>query len=144
MARITQAADRRPEIVALLQAASLPFEDIEPHLENFLVALDADRVVGVIGLELLGPDALLRSLAVAGDLQGRGIGNQLVDEALAHANRRAVRSLYLMTTTAEEFFARRGFALVDRATVEPVLKNTREWRELCPASAVVMHRALRF
>jgi amino-acid N-acetyltransferase len=63
-------------------------------------------------------------------------------QIITRARRAGVRELYLMTTTAEKFFARRGFVRVDRSAAEPTLKDTREWRDLCPASAAVMRLKL--
>ena len=52
-------------IDALLRAADLPADDFADHLAHFLVARRGDAVVGAVGLELHGRDALLRSLVVA-------------------------------------------------------------------------------
>ena len=136
-------ANRRNEIAALLKAATLPYEDIDAHLDDFVVAVDGRRVVGAVGLERLGAaGGLLRSLVVSDSERGRGLGEGLYAQIVARARRLGLDELYLMTTTAEKFFARRGFVRIDRATAEPVLKNTREWRDLCPASAAVMRLKL--
>jgi amino-acid N-acetyltransferase len=129
-------------IAALLRAADLPHEDIGPHLENFLVARIGDEIVGAIGLEVHGLDALLRSLVVAPELRGKGVGDGLTQTIVARARTVGVRRLFLLTTTAEKFFLRRGFAVVARAIVPPAIAGTAEFRSLCPATAVCMARTL--
>ena len=52
-------------IVTLLSENNLPYDDIGSKLDHFIVCLDRDRVVGVVGLEPCGKAGLLRSLAVA-------------------------------------------------------------------------------
>jgi amino-acid N-acetyltransferase len=139
---IAEGAGYHDEIAALLEAASLPHEHIDAHLSDFLVALDGARVVGAVGLERVGAAGLLRSLVVSAEQRGRGLGSDLYEGIVERARRIGLGELYLMTTTAEEFFARRGFVRIDRATAEPTLKDTREFRDLCPASAVVMRLLL--
>jgi N-acetylglutamate synthase-like GNAT family acetyltransferase len=127
-------------IGALLRAAGLPAEDFADHLAHFLVARRGDAVVGAVGCELHGADALLRSLVVAPAERGAGLGGRLVDRLAAAVRRRGARQFYLLTTTAEAFFGRRGFRRIDRAQVPPALGATREFQSLCPASAVCLAR----
>ena len=131
-----------PAIAALLRAADLPHEDIGPHLANFLVARVGDEVVGAVGLEVHGADALLRSLVVAPELRGRSVGAGLTQTIMDRARGLGVRRLFLLTTTAEKFFLRRGFAVVARGIVPPALAATQEFRCLCPATAVCLARTL--
>jgi amino-acid N-acetyltransferase len=66
----------------LLAECALPYEDITPaHLRHFLVGFHQTKLVGVIGLELLGSFALLRSLAVQIDFRGQKIASQLTKQA---------------------------------------------------------------
>jgi len=103
-----------------------------------MVARDGSQLVGAIGLELLGRRALLRSLAVAREHRNRGLGQALYTRLVAHAHLRGVTKLYLLTLTAQEYFSRRGFEVVDRAAVPPEIRATREFRELCPGTAVCL------
>jgi len=127
-------------IGALLRAADLPAEDFADHLAHFLVARRGDTVLGAVGLELHGRDALLRSLVVAPAARGRGLGGRLVDRLAAAARRRGARRFYLLTTTAETFFAHRGFERIERGGVPAAITATREFHSLCPVSAVCMTR----
>ena len=96
----------------------------------------------MIGLEGYGAVALLRSLAVAPAWQGLGLGSALLAHAEQAARQRGVQALYLLTTTAEAFFARRGYVRLSREAAPPVLHRTAEFAALCPASAVGMTKAL--
>lgn len=126
----------------LLRDAQLPWEDVASHLPTFLVGERAGSIVACGGLECYGPVALLRSFAITGSLRSRGLGAALCDTVIGDASRRGMRDAYLLTTTAERFFARRGFAPVSRELAPREIQATREFSALCPASAVLMHRAL--
>jgi amino-acid N-acetyltransferase len=131
------------EVVTLLAASLLPHDDLtEAHLADFLGVYAGDRLVGVVGLERRGADGLLRSLAVAPPHRGRGLAAQLVEALEARARAHGVRDLYLLTTTAEAFFARRGYERADRAAVPEALRQTPEFASICPSTAVCMKKQL--
>lgn len=135
--------DDEPGIRRLLAECELPHQDITPaHLRHFMVLREEGRLVGVVGLELLGRHALLRSLAVPAQGRGRGIGTRLTAAAEAYARDREVETLYLLTTTAEGFFAARGYQRVERASAPAEMQETIEFRSLCPASAACMAKRL--
>jgi amino-acid N-acetyltransferase len=58
------------------------------------------------------------------------------------AKEHGVRRLYLLTTDAQRFFARLGFVVVDREALPPEVRETAQFRELCPQSAIAMVREL--
>lgn len=131
-------------IAALLQAAALPSEDFAPHLAHFLVARDArGNLIGAVGAEVWGPDALLRSLVVAPDQRGRGLGDRLVRALEAAAAGWGVRRWWLLTTTAETFFTKRGFVVTPRNAAPEAIAATAEFRGLCPSVAVCLSRERR-
>lgn len=129
-----------PSVEALLRANSLPVEGVPASLDAFLVAERDGTVVGVIGLECYGADALLRSAVVDPALRGTGLGARLVDSILAQAERRGLVSIWLLTTTAERWFPRFGFAVAARADVPVAVQASREFQGACPSSAIVMRR----
>ncbi len=131
-----------PRLVALLAAAGLPVDDLATGQIDFLVALEDGQLLGVIGVEAVPPDGLLRSLAVAPGARGSGLGERLLQAMEAHAAARGVRRLTLLTTTAAPFFQQRGYQPVPRADVAPAIQATAEFRNLCPASATCMHKRL--
>ena len=131
-----------PSITSLLCEADLPNEDFADHLQHFLVVRRGSEIVGAIGFELHGADALLRSLVVAPALRGAGLGVRLVEQLTAAALSQGVTRFFLLTTTAEAFFAKRGFHTVARQTVPADIAGTKEFNSLCPVSAVCMTRSL--
>lgn len=131
-----------PHVEALLAGAALPLDGVAAALPHFLVAEHAERIVGVVGLEPCGADALLRSLAVDPAWRSRGVGRELVRQLVAAAEARGVRALWLLTTTAERWFPGTGFAAVARDAVPAAIRATDEFRSVCPASAIVMTRPL--
>src|SRR5512143_2720688 len=98
----------------LLESVGLPAADVATGPQEYVLAYDGERLVGAIGLEQVGKDGLARSLAVAGRWRGRGIARELHEHLLALALLRKIRTLYLLTTTAEGFAAKRGFERVAR------------------------------
>jgi len=140
--RRTQAADLAA-VQQLLAAAGLPTEDLTsaPGLHFWSVEADS-RVVAAIGLERFGMGGLLRSLAVDPAHQRRGLGFDLVAHLESDARTVGVDQLVLLTQTAEPFFRRLGYSVIDRLFVPDELKHSEEFRSLCPASAVCMTKSL--
>jgi amino-acid N-acetyltransferase len=131
------------KVMKLLAACSLPNADISPPKLRHFFGCGAQRDPrGVVGVELYGDVALLRSLAVAEDVRGKGCGKRLVQEAQQYAARNGVKRLYLLTTTAELFFQSLGYAKVDRDRVPQAIRATAEFSTLCSASATVMGKHL--
>ena len=130
-------------IAALLGACGLPLAGAEPHVEEFVVATRGDAIVGCAGLERHGAAALLRSVAVAPELRGTGLGVALVEAAIARARAGGVDTLALLTTTAERYFPRFGFRVAPRDALPESLHASEELRGACPASAVAMRLDLR-
>jgi amino-acid N-acetyltransferase len=129
-------------VVGLLQAADLPTAGLEPALPDFLVAEDQGRVVGVVGLEVYGDRALLRSAVVDAGRRNKGLGSDLVACVLERARTRGVREIYLLTTTAQRYFPRFGFRPIARSEVAAAVRASEEFRGACPESAVAMRRIL--
>ena len=132
-----------PQVRQLLAGCELPDEDITAsHLQHFFVVRHEKSLSGVIGLELFGYCALLRSLAVQSPVRGQGIATRLVEKAEDHARSHDVASLYLLTTTAEGFFEKHGYRTTDRNNVPTVLKETAEFKSICPSTAICMVKPL--
>lgn len=137
---------RRDDLAAireLLTRSELPSADLgERQLDHFLVARDGAGLAGVIGLEPYGADGLLRSAAVRPALRGQGLGAVLARSLEAHARAAGIEVLYLLTLTAERFFHKLGYAPIAREQAPAALRQSGEFRTLCPASAVCMTRRL--
>jgi amino-acid N-acetyltransferase len=137
------AEENLQQVRDLLAACALPSSDLDASaLHYFIGAWAGERLVGVVGLQPLDHVALLRSLAVAPEHRGDGIGSRLCDEAESLARAGVLSELYLLTTGATDYFAARGFQACARAEVPASVRETAQFRELCPASAVVMHKHL--
>jgi amino-acid N-acetyltransferase len=127
----------------VLSDCELPNEDITlDHLDHFLILRDNDRITGVVGLEIFGKCALLRSLAVTQSNRAKGFATQLTKQAEAYARSKKVGALYLLTLTAEGFFAKQGYQKTDPKSVPTVLQQTTEFKNICPTSAVCMVKSL--
>jgi amino-acid N-acetyltransferase len=132
-----------PAILALVKDAGLPHQDLTPaHVADFLVVAGGSSVLGIVGLERYGENALLRSLAVRPESRFAGLGSQLADAIEEHARRTGVGTLYLLTTTAASFFGRRGYEVIERAAAPSTLQETTEFSSLCPSQATCMRRNL--
>jgi amino-acid N-acetyltransferase len=134
--------DDAAAIAGLLREAGLPCEDFAAHLANFVVARHGDLVVGAVGFEFYGPDALLRSLVVAPARRRSGVASRLLGRVVETAGRAGVGRLYLLTTTAEEYFARRGFGRIAREKVPAAVAASGEFCGLCPDTAACLTRGL--
>ncbi len=141
MIRAAKPSDRA-DVEALLVAARLPTEGVAEHFGSFFVVEEEGRVMGAAGLEAYGPDVLLRSVVIAKEARGAGVGSRLTRRAVDEARARGARAVYLLTTTAASFFPRFGFERVARGDVPASMQASRELQGACPASAVVMRRAL--
>lgn len=136
-----QAADTAA-MVRLLQQNGLPQDGLGNHLDAALVARHEHHVVGCAALEVYGPVALLRSVAVAPAWRGQGVGQQLTHAAFDLARHHGVTDVYLLTETAPAFFSRFDFQPIDRAAVHPAVHQSVEWTTACPSSALAMHKTL--
>jgi amino-acid N-acetyltransferase len=130
-------------IKTLISECGLTTEDITAEkLRHFLLARKGDEIVGVVGLEIAGKDALFRSLAVCEPYRRQGIGAKLTQAIERFALSQAVETLYLLTMTAELFFAGQGYARTDRNAVPAAMQATQEFQSLCPATAVCMRKPI--
>ena len=133
----------RPEIHAFLERNGLPEAGLAEHATDLLVARHDGRPVGTSALEVYGPEALLRSVAVEERLRGTGLGDRLTRAAVDAARARGVERVFLLTETAAAFFPKFGFADIDRADVPESIRRTVEFASVCPVSSRVMVLALK-
>lgn len=132
----------RAAIRALLADHGLPVEDLETAAIDFILAVESDHVLGVVGLEAFDGTGLLRSLSVRAERRGAGLGAALLQAVEARACARGLRQLVLLTQTAEPFFARHGYATIERASAPASVQTSGEFRSICPASATCMSKSL--
>jgi amino-acid N-acetyltransferase len=145
MPDVVMIRERPPQlsVVALLEAEGLPASDLtESHLKHFFFTGSDGAPSALVGLEIYGEAALLRSLVVSADARTQGLGSALVRHAEGYAAARQVRSIYLLTTTAEAYFEHRGYRRVDRAQAPASIQSTREFASLCPSNSAFMVKRL--
>ncbi len=112
-----------PEIARLVNQHAdigdvLPRSEEELHdvLRDFFVACSADAIVGCSSLHVMGESlAEIRSLIVAGEVQGQGLGKQLVDACLREADELDISHVFALTSKPA-FFEKLGFERVPRST----------------------------
>ena len=127
----------------LLSASGLPVEDLTAsHLAHFFVARAENELVGTVGAELYGDVGLLRSLAVAPDHRGEGLGTRLTEVIEQYARQEGVTILCLLTTTAADYFERHGYRRIEREALPAAIQATNEAAELCPSSATCMQKRI--
>ncbi len=89
-------------------------EEIREHISRFLVLSDHDKLIGCVALEPYGADlAEVRSLAVAPEARGRGLGARLLRFAVVTARRRKIARVFALTHETQ-FFERQGFQASSR------------------------------
>jgi N-acetylglutamate synthase-like GNAT family acetyltransferase len=129
-----------PAIATLLTSLNLPLDGAQEHLDGFLLAFCENSLAGVAGLERYGSTGLLRSVAVAG--QNRGLGRELVTRLIDRATAEGLTRIVLLTTTAPDYFPRFGFRRIARQEAPLAVQESIEFKQACPASAVVMELPL--
>jgi amino-acid N-acetyltransferase len=132
-------AEDAAEMRMLLRSCGLPVEDIT-EVSGFLVARSGGALIGTIGLERAGDAGLLRSLSVRPEARGKGVARSLCDGLLGRARSTGVRNVYLLTTDTQGFFRKLGFADAPRESAPEAVRQTAQFRTLCPASATLMVR----
>lgn len=129
-------------VESLLEANDLPTADVRSKPECFYVAYDGETAVGIGGIESVDAVGLLRSVVVVPSVRGDGVGTAVCDALEEEARAEGVETLYLLTTTAAEFFADRGYEETDRTDAPEAIRRTAEFNDLCPASAVCMKKSV--
>lgn len=131
-------------VIGRLQECELLTTDLTmSSLANFHVAETVDqRIAGVVGLERAGSKGLLRSVAVAPQWRGCGLGQRLVAHCETAALIDGVSDVYLLTTTAIDFFRRMGYQDLSRTVVPAEITAHRQFHNLCPASARCLGKML--
>ena len=105
---------------------------LQKCIENFIIAVDdKGSWVGVAGYEMYGRSALLRSVAVEKGSRNLGHGRALVEAVLAETRKQGVRTVYLFTESAEQYFKRLGFDPAERDQIDPAVKSSPQFTECC-------------
>lgn len=89
--------------------------DLYENIRDLFVYEDKGQISGACALHILWDDlAEIRSLAVSKELQGRGIGKQLLKTCLKEAKQLGIKRVFALTYQPE-FFRKIGFADIDKS-----------------------------
>jgi amino-acid N-acetyltransferase len=128
---------------AWLSGEGLPTDDLTvDHMDSFIVATQAGKPVGMIGIEKFGDIGLLRSLFVDEVGRGAGLGARLVAALELRAHSEHIGELWLLTIDADPYFTRHGYVVAERDDAPIAIRSTAEFSDLCPGDAVLMHKRL--
>ncbi len=130
-------------IAGLLTEAGLPLDGVQEAFRAGVVARVDHRLVGAAAVEVYGDAALLRSVVVAPDQRGSGVGRALIGAAEEVASEAGARTVYLLTETAADWFPRLGYTPIARSDISGPMVDSVEFTTACAETAVAMRRDLR-
>ena len=122
---------------AALAEADLPTDDLTAEPFRYFTADDV--AWGGIGV---GADALIRSVVVLPQARHSGYGVAVAEGLVREARQAGIERLWLLTTSGAPFFERLGWRGADRSAAPSAITQSRQFNDLCPASATLMVRAL--
>jgi amino-acid N-acetyltransferase len=126
------------QLEALLRANRLPTADCAEQLQNFCASYENARLVAAGAIEPVAQYGLLRSIVVSEDRRGRGLARRITAHLLDRARAEGRVAIYLLTETAQAYFAGLGFVPIMRTEVPEAVCLTRQFVSLCPDSASCM------
>jgi N-acetylglutamate synthase-like GNAT family acetyltransferase len=129
-------------IRALLERSGLPTSDLGSARPDFAVIRENGEVIAAGALQRFGSSALLRSVVVAPDRREQGLGRAVVSELEGRARAAHISQLILLSQTAAEFFAHRGYRVIERSSAPQDMQGSDEFRSLCPSSATCLAKSL--
>jgi amino-acid N-acetyltransferase len=127
--------------LALLENNQLPTSDIAENVELYTV-YNNENLIGTIGLEVFNTEGLLRSVSLDSTVQYKGFGTQILAIFEAKIKEKGIQNLYLLTTTAQGFFQKNNYQTISRDEVSDAIKETAEFKSVCPSSAIVMKKVI--
>jgi amino-acid N-acetyltransferase len=125
-------------MASTLRDARLCHDDLIGFTKRFYCASSNGVTIGYVGLETCGAEALLRSAVVFARSRGRGYGHSMVERLLDVAREQGIERVWLLTTSAPEFFAKLNFTPMPRSTAPLAIAQSDEFRWACPDTAVCM------
>lgn len=139
--KIAESQKERSQAISILQQHKLPTSDIDEEKLLYLLVNDG-KAIGTAGLEIFEDCALLRSVSVLQDEQGKGYGKIINTEIENYAKESGITCLYLLTTTAKDFFDKQGYCVIKREESPEAIRQTAEFSSLCPSTAVIMKKRI--
>ena len=133
------------DIETMVATAGLPLDGLAACVSGGTAVICREHdgcLLGVAATERYGDVALLRSVAVHPPVRGHGLGRALAERALADAQAGGAHEAWLLTATAEPFFAGLGWSRADRADAPAAVAASVEFASACPTTAIAMRRPL--
>ena len=131
------------QLEALLQDNHLPAEDCVEQAQHYCASYAGDELIAAGAIEPVSQYGLLRSVVVREDYRGRGLARRITTHLLNQARDEGRVAIYLLTETAQSYFADLGFVPMARADVPEAVSLTRQFVSLCPDSAICMYLLLK-
>jgi len=128
---------------SLLAKEKLPTQDLSLRDQKFILVKNGSRLIGCVGLQSFGKDGLLRSLVIDRPFRKKGLGRELFERLMGIAHQRGVENLYLLTTMVPNIFKKWGFQTLPKSKAPIAIRRTKEFRILCPETAIFMRKSLR-
>jgi len=128
-------------VISLLEQNDLPVSDLD-DTKILYALIDGPDVIGTGGLEFFHECALLRSLSVKKDCQGKGLGKLITRQLEQVSRAKGIKNIYLLTTTAEDFFGKEGYRVIDRAEAPLSIKNTSQFSTICSSTGILMTKRI--
>lgn len=127
------------DVLELLKTNRLPYQDVDLNKGVMISYHDeSGKLIGSGGLEFYSNYALLRSVAVDEAQRGKCAGKEIVNDLLNRAKDKTANEVYLLTETAHSYFLKHGFTDIARDQVPDVIKESSEFKSVCPVSAACM------
>ncbi len=126
----------------LLINAQLAHSDlIASRVKLFGIFKNTDLVT-VGGFELFPDCAFLRSIAVHPQWQKLGLGRRMTRHLENTLKNKKIQHLYLLTFSAQHFFEKLDWEIINRDDVPQSIRQTTQFSGLCPVSAIAMHKKI--
>ena len=91
-----------------------PLSEIYENIRDYFVVRQGKRVIACAALHVMWSDlAEIKSVAVAEDSQGQGIGDQLIEVCLQEAKELGIPTIFCLSYKPA-FFEKFGFSQVDK------------------------------
>ena len=92
-------------------------DEMATNIRSYLLAKDGEIIVGFLALHIHAPDlAEIRSLIITQSYQNKGIGKDLIEEALKEGKSLALKEV-LVLTYKWEFFQKLGFLEIPKSSL---------------------------
>ncbi|WP_231852965.1 N-acetyltransferase [Nitratiruptor sp. SB155-2] len=92
-------------------------DEIATNIRSYIIAQYENQIVGYVALHIHSKTlAEIRSLVVAQEYQGKGIGKTLVEKAIQEGESLRVRKILALTYN-KEFFQKKGFYEINKEDV---------------------------